>query len=205
MGTVDLITGDAGLNVNKASLDLLQKLEFAQMVMVACTLSPGGSCIIKHFLPYLPSFRESKKASGFFMSFMFMYQLMFKEFHMFKPLSSSPGSGEFYVVANGFLGLPDDVKNKLLLALEKFKVNHPIFEMDDIPKSFVSNVCKFINKLMDRNIENSMISRELIKCHLKKGSRIIQKLDCDYYFGPEFKAIKDQDIEKWLKKYKFIL
>jgi 23S rRNA U2552 (ribose-2'-O)-methylase RlmE/FtsJ len=205
MASVDLVTGDAGLNVNNAPLDLLQKLEFAQMVMVACTSSVGGSCIIKHFLPYLPSFKESNQASGFFMSFMFMYHLMFKEFHMIKPLSSSPGSGEFYVVANGFLGLPDDVKNKLLLALENFKVNQPIFEMDDIPKSFVAKVCKFINKLMDRNIENSMITGELIKCHLKKGPRTIKKIDCNYYFGPEFRDIKDNNMEKWLKKYKFTL
>jgi len=198
LGSVDVVTGDAGLNIKEFGLDFLQKLEFAQMVMVACTSTPGSSCIIKHFLPYLTTHKESKQASGFFMSFMYMYQLMFKEFHMFKPLSSSPGSGEFYLVANGFLGIPEETKNTLLDALGNFKLNHAIFERRDIPNWFVSKVCAFINKLMQRNIDNNTVEIELLKCMNKKST----KLDCEYYFGPKFRVVKEQDLEAWLAKYK---
>lgn len=197
-GSVDVVTGDAGLNTNEFGLEFLQKLEFAQMVMVACTSTPGSSCVIKHFLPYLTLHKEFKQASGFFMSFMYMYHLMFKEFHMFKPLSSSPGSGEFYLVANGFLGLPEDVKNILLEALGNFKLNHAIFERHDIPYWFVSKVSGFVNKLMQRNIDNDTAELELLKCMNKKRTT----LDCEYYFGPKFRVVKEQDLEAWLTKYK---
>ena len=198
LGSVDVVTGDAGLNITEFGLEFLQKLEFAQMVMVACTSTPGSSCVIKHFLPYLNTHKESKQASGFFMSFMYMYQLMFKEFHMFKPLSSSPGSGEFYLVANCFLGLPEETKNTLLDALGNFKLNHAIFERRDIPNWFVSKVCGFTNKLMQRNIDNDTAEFELLKCMNKKST----KLDCEYYFGPKFRVGKEQDLEAWLAKYK---
>lgn len=197
-GSVNVVTGDAGLNIGEFNLEFLQKLEFAQMVMVACTSTPGSSCVIKHFLPYLTTHKESKQASGFFMSFMYMYQLMFKEFHMFKPLSSSPGSGEFYFVANGFLGLPEEVKNILLDALGNFKLNHAIFERRDIPSWFVNKVCGFINGLMQRNIDNDTAELELLKCMTKKPS----KVDCEYYFGPKFRLVKEQDLEGWITKYK---
>ncbi len=198
LGSVDVVTGDAGLNITEFGLEFLQKLEFAQMVMVACTSTPGSSCVIKHFLPYLTTHKESKQASGFFMSFMYMYQLMFKEFHMFKPLSSSPGSGEFYFVATGFLGLPEETKNTLLDALGNFKLNHAIFERRDIPNWFVSKVCDFANKLVQRNIDNDTAELELLKCMNKKPSTI----DCEYYFGPKFRVLKEQDLEAWLTKYK---
>lgn len=201
MGSVDIVTGDAGLSLDNPSLSFLQNLELAQMVMVACTATPGCSCIIKHFLPFIPKIKESVYASGFFMSFMYMYQLMFKEFHMFKPLSSNPGSGEFYVVATGFLELPENLKNKLLASLDKFKVNKPIFEKKDIPKEFVKKVIYFINSLVARNIDSASIELEVIKCIRKKPT----KLDCKYYFGPEFKTWKAIDLEEWLTKYKLNL
>lgn len=213
--SVDIVTGDAGLSITESGLEFLQKLEFAQMVMVACTSTPGSSCVIKHFLPYLTTHKDSKQASGFFISFMYMYQLMFKEFHMFKPLSSSPGSGEFYLVANGFLGLSDETKNTLLDALGNFKLNHAIFERRDIPNWFAAKVCGFINKLMQRNIENTMAEIELLKCVYKKPgkqstastptltpTRVSGMIDCDYYFGPKFRVVKEQELEAWLTKYK---
>lgn len=198
MGSVDIVTGDAGLSLENPSLAFLQKLELAQMVMVACTSTPGSACIIKHFLPYIPKINESSYASGFFISFMYMYQLMFKEFHMFKPLSSNPGSGEFYFVANGFLGLPEEIKNKLLEALDNFKVNQPIFERKDIPLLFIKKVLGFINALLSRNIDSASVELDAIRCIRKKPTL----LDCNYYLGPEFKKLKEQDIDAWIKKYK---
>lgn len=204
-GGVHIVTGDAGLNIGEAPLEFLQKLDFAQMVMVACTASPGSCCIIKHFLPFLPGFDKlSSKASGFFMSFMYMYQLMFREFHMFKPLSSSPGSGEFYVVARGFLGLDQKIKDKLLDALGSFRVNQPIFEHRDIPRWFVNKVCGFINSLTQRNIDNEVIGIEILKCFVNTPAEI----DCSHYLsdagGPgTFKEQKDNDIKAWMRKYQF--
>ena len=204
-GGLHVVTGDAGLNIGEAPLEFLQKLDFAQMVMVACTSTPGSSCIIKHFLPFLSGFNKlSSKASGFFMSFMYMYHLMFREFHMFKPLSSSPGSGEFYVVARGFLGLDQSIKDKLLDALGSFRVNQPIFESRDIPRWFVTKVAGFINELTQRNIDNEVIGIEVLKCFVNNPAEI----DCSHYLSDAggtgtFKEQKDKDIRAWMAKYKF--
>jgi cap2 methyltransferase len=204
-GGVHVVTGDAGLNIGEAPLEILQKLDFAQMVMVACTSSPGSCCIIKHFLPYLADFDKlSSKSSGFFMSFMYMYQLMFREFHMFKPLSSSPGSGEFYVVARGFLGLDQTIKDKLLDALGMFRVNQPIFEHRDIPRWFVNKVAAFINVLTQRNIDNEVIGIAVLKCFINAPAEI----DCSYYLSDAggagtFKEQKEKDIKAWMDKYKY--
>lgn len=200
-GGVHVVTGDAGLNIGETPLEFLQKLDFAQMVMVACTSAPGSCCIIKHFLPYLAGFDKlSSKASGFFMSFMYMYHLMFREFHMFKPLSSSPGSGEFYVVARGFLGLDQNIKDKLLEALGSFRVNHPIFEFRDIPRWFVTKVAGFINELTQRNIYNEAIGIEVLKCFMNNPAEI----DCSHYLSDAgtFKEKKEKDIRDWMAKYK---
>jgi hypothetical protein len=205
LGYINLISGDAGLPFS--DLFLLQKLELAQMVMVACTAMPGkdekhpgSSCIIKHFLPFMTQNSKTKMSAGLFMSIMYMYHLMFEEFHMFKPLSSSPGSGEFYVVARNFRGISDNVKTKLLSVLSSFKINRPFFAKEDLPESFKNKVIKFINIMMTRKINTKISIIEVLKCINNQKSTI----NCNYYLGPGFRRYKEADMEKYIKKYKLL-
>jgi hypothetical protein len=58
----NLVTGDAGL---KSSNPIIyQKLELGQVLMVASVSQKGGNCIVKHFLPYIPSINETEYSAA---------------------------------------------------------------------------------------------------------------------------------------------
>lgn len=199
---LDIITGDAGTSHTETDIELLQRIDISQSIVVACVARPGSSCIIKHFLPYLKSKSKTKMADGFFISFMYLYHLLFAEFHMFKPLASSPGSGEFYVVARGFHGITQQQRQLLLDYQANFTINKPMFAKQDIPESFINKVSQFIIELQEAVILNGKISCELI----------------DYCYGPEshnksndciftadthkFFAEKEKDLETYIDKYR---
>jgi hypothetical protein len=54
-----------------------------------------------------------------------------------------------------------------------------------------------MDKLMNRNIDNYLISNEIYKCINKQPSEI----DCDFYFSHKYTDIKNKDIIKWLNKF----
>jgi len=208
-GNLDVITGDAGTNPLDVSLELLQKIDIAQAIVVACTARPGTNCVIKHFLPFMSVKPESDMATGFFMSFMYLYHILFAEFHMFKPLSSSPGSGEIYVVCRGFHGISEEQRAKLLEYMGDFTVNKPMFAKQDIPTQFASKVCKFINDLQLVNIKNKSATCKIIECFNNNSKQklssldSISKSDCAFLMDKYlFKAQKTQDLEKYLDKYR---
>jgi len=226
-GKLDVITGDAGTNPLDVDLELLQRIDIAQAIVVACTARKGSNCVIKHFLPFMSLKPESELADGFFMSFMYLYHLLFSEFHIFKPLSSSPGSGEFYAVARGFHGITPDHRQLLLDYLGQFSLNKPMFAKSDIPSAFANKVCQFINDLQQVNILNKSATCSIIKCFsnpstqttttnhsnkkthshpkLKDGTKqpTLGKMDCLFFTDPKkFTALKNQDLEKYLDKYR---
>ena len=203
-GKLNVITGDAGTNPIDTNLELLQRIDIAQAIVVACTARQGSNCVIKQFLPHLKSKPASEMADGFFMSFMYLYHILFTEFHMFKPLASSPGSGEFYVVARGFHGITHGQRQLLLDYLGKFSVNKPMFAKTDIPNVFSDKVCRFINDLHIVNIKNNEVSCEIINyCYSNSNKSNKQDNKCDTFMAyPKIKAQKQQDLERYLDKYR---
>lgn len=223
-GNLDVITGDAGTNPIDVDLELLQRIDIAQAIVVACTARKGSNCVIKHFLPFMSLKPESVLADGFFMSFMYLYHLLFSEFHMFKPLSSSPGSGEFYAVARGFHGITPEQRKLLLDYLGQFSMNKPMFAKSDIPPAFADKVSQFINNLQRVNILNKSATCLIIECfanspnpkvttqksgkphsHKKSGKKPAttnHKIDCVFFTDPkQFTAQKNKDLEQYLDKY----
>lgn len=222
-GKLDVITGDAGTNPQDVSLELLQRIDIAQAIVVACTARPGSNCVIKQFLPFMSLKPESIMADGFFMSFMYLYHILFTEFHMFKPLASSPGSGEFYVVARGFHGITQEQRQLLLDYLGQFSENKPMFTKADIPIAFSDKVCRFINDLQRVNILNKTATCKIVKCFIKPSSIIstskstrktgknsthranpgFGQVDCSYITNPnQFQAAKIKDLENYIDKYR---
>lgn len=195
---IDIVTGDAGIITDVEDFAFLQKIEIAQATLVAHTATIGSNCVIKHFLPFIPSREESKYATGFHMSMMYLYYCMFEEFHMFKPLSSAKSTGEYYVVCRHFKGLSNEIKSDLLDYLDNFTANKPLFK--NIPKEFSDKVCNFINKLMKINIDVNLLVIEILKCILKDDS----KLNCKYYFGKDFKKKKYKEINKYIKYFNIL-
>ena len=198
---MDIVTGDGGIG---GDLKKLQKLEYAQMCAAIGTCGVGGSCVVKHFLPYVQDLPESKEASGFFMNFLYIYYLFFKEIHLMKPLSSSPNSSEFYLVGLKFRGIEDDEFEKVIGMLDKFEINQCIFKESNIPTEFSNQVIVFIEKLSQLNIEQYDIVNTLLTCHLNKDTTIEKVTGCKNYLNPKFiQELQAPRFRQWIKLNKF--
>ena len=198
----DLVTGDAGLQSDNPLI--YQKLELAQVVMVAGVSQKGGNCIIKHFLPYIPDIPETEHSNGFFINYLYLYYLMFEDVYLLKPLSSNPVSGEFYLIGKKFIGLNEEIFEKLLNLIENFEVNMCFFDKKDIPENFKKQVFVFIEKLTRLNVDFIDIQNNLLTC-LKTKDEVIEKAtECRKYLNPKYmEEIQESKFKKWCELYNF--
>ena len=203
---IHLITGDGGMGSGHGiQLEDLQKLDYAQMCMVAATSSIGGNCVIKHF-HYLDMEYEtlSKDASGFFVNYLYIYYLMFEEVRLIKPQTSSPNSGEFYVVGLRFRGVEDGVFNKLMKNLDDFKVNNCFFKKEAIPESFTTQIIEFVEKILDLNAKQFDMVNMLMTCIANPDPVIEEATQCRKYLDGDFiKKIQTKRYKEWIKTYGF--
>ena len=202
---IDLITGDAGMGsgANVKLIDL-QKIDYGQLCMVAASASRGTNCVIKHFSYLTMDYPESQEGSGFFVSFMYLYYLMFEEVRLIKPHTSSPNSGEYYVVGLRFIGIDDKVLSKLIKCLDDFKVNNSFFRKDEIPESFTLQVTEFLEKLYNLNNSQLDLVNMLITCIVNPDPIILKATNCQKYLDEEFiKKIQTKRYKEWIKTYKF--
>ena len=200
-GKIDFVTGDGGIVGN---LVKLQSLEFAQMCMAVGCLSKGGNCVVKHFLPYVQDIPESEDANGFFINLIYIYNLFFKEIRLIKPHSSSPNSGEFYIVGLKFKGITDDEFEKLISPLNNFKANNCFFSKSDIPETFSNQVVEFMEKLLKMNTEHYDIMNTLLTCVIDKDPVIQEKTQCNKFLNSTFlKQLHKIRFEEWIKMNKF--
>jgi hypothetical protein len=199
----DLVTGDAGIQSSNPAI--YQKLELSQVIMVAAVSQKGSNCIIKHFLPYIPDIKETEKANGFFVNYMFLYYLMFEDVYMIKPLSSNPVSGEFYVVGKNFIGIDDDMFNSLLKLIDNFQVNMCFFKKDDISSSFVKQIFNFFGNLINLNVDFLDIQNTLLTCLTTRDEKIEKVTDCRKYLNPKYmEELNKSKFEKWIETYDFV-
>ena len=202
---VDLITGDAGMGsgANVKLIDL-QKIDYAQLCMTASIASKGSNCVLKHFSYLNMDFIESEKGSGFFISFLYLYNLMFEEVRLIKPLTSSPNSSEFYVVGLQFIGIDKAILNKLIDCLDNFKVNNAFFKKEEIPESFSKQIIEFLEKLYNLNNSQFDLVNMLLTCLVNPDPRILKETNCKKYLDQEFiKKFQKKKYKEWIKTYKF--
>ena len=205
-GGTTLVTGDAGLSTHESDLVDLQKLDYAQMVMVAATCGIGGACVIKHFTPYFgKNYDASIKACGTFYNMIYTYYQIFDEVALFKPYCSNPNSGEFYLVGKGFNGISDSNLDNLLNILDNFTLNQCWVSEDDIPYKFISQVNNFL-KDMSEIYKFTLDTSVLIRTCLKDKNSEFRRISKCYDFLDEKKIYKIQEpqFKKWIKEYKFI-
>jgi hypothetical protein len=219
MPELNMIVGDGGLGSGNNAL-VLQKLDLAQVVMVLACSVKGGSCIIKHFTPYMVNHPETLDACSFFVSFLYLYYLTFEEVSLFKPYSSDMTSGEFYVVGKGFKGIGEEQLDKLYKALSGFKVNNALVEKDLIPETFVMQVNGFIEMMANYNIQGIEKSNLLLTCYKEmqgdgkgkdkqKRSSSSDKVEKLLYCRKFLDEDKIEEIlvpryNKWIKLYQFV-
>jgi 23S rRNA U2552 (ribose-2'-O)-methylase RlmE/FtsJ len=201
---VGLVLGDGGLG-GETSLELLEKLDLAQLITVTSVCGNGGNCIIKHFLPFSYKQKESIDANGFYTSLIFLYTLLFKEVNLVKPNSSSPNSSEFYVVGLGFIGKnAREIYGRLLDLLDNFEVNMTMFPEDMIPSSFVKQFLGFVKSITQLNDENRLMKAGVYVCMREPSSGFKKNINCDKYMSGSFVGeIQSQRFKKWVKKTNF--
>jgi hypothetical protein len=210
---LDLIVGDGGLNTGMEPL-LLQKLDLAQVIMVLACSSPGGSCVIKHFTPYIKRHTDTFNASGFFIGFLYMYYVAFDEVSLFKPYSSNPDSGEFYVVGQGFHGIDDSALERLYKILDKFKLNDALIPKESLPETFIAQVNRFLEKMSNLNTMSIEKQNLLLTCYKdskdskdkdSKHEKLKKYLKCDDFLDKDnLQTILVPRYNAWIKKYQFV-
>lgn len=213
---LDLIVGDGGLNTGMEPL-LLQKLDLAQVIMVLACSSPGGSCIIKHFTPYIKRHTDTFNASGFFIGFLYMYYVAFDEVSLFKPYSSNPDSGEFYVVGQGFHGIDDNALERLYKILDKFKLNDALIPKESLPETFIAQINRFLEKMSNLNTMSIEKQNLLLTCYKdsknkdgkdskdSKNDKLNKYLKCDNFLDKDnLQTILVPRYNAWIKKYQFV-
>ena len=190
----EIITADAGLNSDMMETAHLQKLELAQAIATISSSSLGGDVIVKHFGPYDPTKPKTKKAGEQFMGLIYLYYLHFSKIYLYKPLSSSNVSAEFYVIG---LGLNKEMKTEdfqdLCSKMTNLKENELFIKMDEMPTLFKGQVLKFLEELNNIN---------------KEG---LENQNYLYQFWDEFKeqtngclkTLQEEKMETWLKLYMF--
>lgn len=174
---VDIVTGDAGIDTTTTTMRDQQLLEFSQCIccLAACTL--GSSTIIKTFTPFHANNTDSDLSTGYFINLIYLYAIYFEEVNLFKPLSSRPVAGEFYVVAKGFKGINKQDLSKLCKVIDTFKLNQCIFKKDSIPKNIILKVIEFLDKMKKLNCDIITRFNNLTICLNNKKNTELQNDD----------------------------
>ena len=200
---IDLITGDAGIGYNEnITLIQLQKLDYSQFLMGIALAQKGSSCIFKHFSYFDFKIPNSLSGSGYFTGFMYLYFLLFEDVRLIKPVTSSPRSNEFYIVAMKFKGIDDKTFDKLLGILDKFVENQCFIAQKEIPKDFSDQIIKFNRRLMKLNMVYRDYSNIILGC--KNQGKDYQKLvNCHNRLKPDsIKRTQKQNYKVWNSKFK---
>ena len=172
--------------------------------MVAATASMNKNCIVKHFTPFINSDQETKMAGGQFVNMIYLYSLMFKKVYLFKPYTSRPSSGEFYVIGKGFLGVSDSELDKLLDILDNFELNQTYFNKDKVPEQFYTQVFTFIDKMAQLN--TMIIERQnfFMSCLIDDNEEIRKETKCmEYLKHSTLEKIHSARYKEWVDKFNF--
>ena len=201
---LDLITGDGGLDTDN-ELSLLQKLDLSQAIMVLSCSNYGGSCVVKHFLPYSYG-EDTEYGEGFFMGYLYLYYLAFDEVTLHKPYSSSYNSGEFYVIGKGFKGIDEEDLESLYEILANFKTNSAIISRENIPETFIYQVNKFAEDVMLLMYKNRVKELLLLTCNENKNRKndVKEELKCETFLEDKnIQTLLTPRFNIWLKKFKY--
>jgi hypothetical protein len=196
---IDCLTGDGCIS-NSSNIILMQKLDYAQMCTVATCCSPGKNCVVKIFLPFIKTAQQATTSTPLYIGILYLYKLMFSELHLFKPYSSDPTSGEFYIIGKGFVDVDFKYIEKLMNILDNFEENHVIFGKSDIPDYFKKQFYSFIDILSYYNTRAIERYNFLSVCFADG----VDKEKCVKYLDRKnIDRIKKLRYQKWVQMFKF--
>lgn len=211
------ITSDAGMNTYNNTLSVLQGLDYAQMVNSVIISKKGTSVIIKMFSPFINNFKDSlkKESVNLFISILYVYFINFKKLFLYKPMTSGVTTGEFYLIAVDYIDKLDaKLQEDLLKYLNNgsFKINTAIYNINDIPLYFTSQVCNFINNLLHYNTEHIKYELDIIKYYNNLSKSISNNKENNKNINEEakktydtFNKLKTKKILFWIEHYNYII
>lgn len=203
-GKTTLVTGDAGFTTDAPPI-VLQQLEIAQMIMVMATCGIGGSCVIKHFTPYMKSDPTgSIKSFGTFYNMLYTYYMTFDYVSLFKPYCSNPNSGEFYIIGKGFKGISDNNLNELYKIIDNFQLNQCWIPESDIPHKFVQQINNFLSDMAQFNkfaLDSSILA---LTCLYNEDIEFRKLSGCnDFLDEKKLYNMQVQQFKHWIKEHNF--
>ncbi len=224
-GKLDLIISDGSISFTNNDKLLIQKLDFAQVVAVLACSSIGGSCCIKHFIPYVnlndPSINISgsgsvyseylsksiTEGSALFISYLYLYYVSFDSVSFYKPNSSNSDDSEFYVVCKGFKGIEQTYLESLFNVLDNFQLNDTLIDKSKIPETFLVQIKNFLEQMSNTNILTIEKANLLLTCYKnmeendKKANNVLK---CNNFFDKnKIDGITLPKYKEWIKIYNF--
>ena len=217
---LDLIISDGSILPNNTDELFRQKFELAKVVSVIACSSIGGSCCIKHYIPYKTVYNYDKtdtadilEASGFFINYLYLYYVVFDSIRLFKPHTSNADTTEFYIIGKGFTGIENSQLEKLFKLLDNFELNGNLIEHNKIPETFIMQINNFLKSMSDTNILSIEKQNLLLTCYkneseekqedktYKKTNKILR---CDKFLNPKnIKNIVESKYKEWVKTFDF--
>ena len=193
---LDLIISDGSILPNNTDELFRQKFELAKVISVLACSSIGGSCCIKHYIPYKIVYNYNTKdntttnptdileSSGFFINYLYLYYVVFDSIRLFKPHTSNADTTEFYIIGKGFTGIENSQLEKLFKLLDNFELNGNLIEHNKIPETFIMQINNFLKSMSDTNILSIEKQNLLLTCYKnesdeKHNSESECKIDSD--------------------------
>jgi len=218
---LDLIISDGSISLNMNSL-YIQKLDLAQLLTVISCSSIDGNCCVKHYIPYKnindvgnssDSIHNTVESSSFFIGYLYMYYSVFDSISLYKPNTSNPNNGEFYVIGKGFKGIEEEQLKNLMSILSQFTLNSCIIEKEHIPETFISQINNFLESMSNINILAIEKQNLLLTCYKNLGEDELENkyeetnkiLKCNNFLDE--KKIDNMIIPKykeWIKTFDFV-
>jgi hypothetical protein len=159
----------------------MQKLNIEKIISVITVSQIGGSCCVKHTIPYKnmnetisisSEISDSNELNWMFISYLYLYYITFNTISLYKPNTSFADNGEFYVIGKGFLGIEEEQLNNLYKFLDTFQLNDIIIPLENIPKTFIIQVNNFLNDMSNLNIISIEKQNLLLTCFKSQGENV---------------------------------
>lgn len=196
---IDLITSDAGIDVKSSDTMMLQKLDYAQLINVILLSKINTNIIIKTFLPFIMSKKETltDESVDFFISIIYIYIKLFDKIYFYKPMSSGVTTGEFYIIGLKYNNnITDELKTDLIYKLNNFYTNIKIMDVNLIPNYIKYQIYDYLNDIIEFN--NNFIKLEIDFINIIKNKIIT---DC---FLKTLHDIQNKKINYWLYTFDFV-
>ena len=195
---IDLITSDAGIDVKISDTEMLQKLDYAQLINVILLSKINTNIIIKTFLPFIMSKKETltNESVNFFISIIYIYVKLFDKIYLYKPLSSGVTTGEFYIIGLKYNNnITDELKDDLIYKLKNFHTNIKIIDVNLISNYIKYQIYDYLNSIIELN--NNFIKLEIDFINMIKNNIITDGLLKTLH------NTQKKKINYWLYKFDF--